>query len=99
MKSFFCSFPKIFLTSFLPEYCNDDIWIIKRTKLLRICKDDLYFRQSLLFSGTPCPDMNAIYNRHCFNYFGKARVINPVVSGAISKVIRYMKVSKEKMNE
>ena len=46
-----------------------------------------YYRQSLLFSGTPCPDMNAIYNRHCFNYFGKARVINPVVSGAISKVI------------
>ena len=64
----------------------------ERTSLIDQWFYSALFRQSLLFSSTPCPEINAVLNRDCFNYFGKARVVNPVNSANICKVLRYSNI-------
>jgi len=45
-----------------------------------------YYRQTVLVSSVPFPELNSVYNRHCHNYNGRVRVVNPVESSAISRV-------------
>lgn len=45
-----------------------------------------YYRQTLIFSSFPLPEINAIFNKKCFNYTGSVRSVNPITSGAIVNV-------------
>lgn len=45
-----------------------------------------YYRQSLIFSSYPQPEINAFFNKKCHNYAGKVKVTNPVSKGTICKV-------------
>ncbi|XP_060534751.1 U3 small nucleolar RNA-associated protein 25 homolog [Cylas formicarius] len=45
-----------------------------------------YYRQTLIFSSIAIPELNSIFNKKCFNYAGKARIINRIVSGSINGV-------------
>jgi U3 small nucleolar RNA-associated protein 25 len=33
-----------------------------------------YYRQTLIFSAIPAPQINGLFNKHCFNYEGKVQV-------------------------
>ncbi|XP_015587698.1 digestive organ expansion factor homolog [Cephus cinctus] len=46
-----------------------------------------YYRQSLIFSSVQLPEINAIFNKKCFNYAGKVKVSNPISSGAVCQVL------------
>ncbi|NP_001026222.2 U3 small nucleolar RNA-associated protein 25 homolog [Gallus gallus] len=46
-----------------------------------------YYRQTLLFSALQDPQINAIFNKHCFNYVGQVAVRNVPLSGSISRVV------------
>lgn len=46
-----------------------------------------YYRQTLIFCSIPLPEIHAIFNKRCHNYAGKARVVNPVVSGSVCQVV------------
>ncbi|XP_046435035.1 U3 small nucleolar RNA-associated protein 25 homolog [Neodiprion fabricii] len=46
-----------------------------------------FYRQTLIFSGVPLPEIHAIFNKRCFNYAGKARVVNPVTSGTVCQTV------------
>lgn len=46
-----------------------------------------YYRQTLVFSAYPLPQITAVVNRKCKNYAGKVCVINPVLTGTISQVV------------
>lgn len=45
-----------------------------------------YYRQTLIFSSIALPEINAIFNKKCVNYAGKAVISNPVLNGTIKKV-------------
>lgn len=47
-----------------------------------------YYRQTVLISGVAMPELNAIFNKSCWNYVGKVRVSNPVPAfgGSICRV-------------
>jgi len=46
-----------------------------------------HYRQTLLFSGVPAPELNALWNSKCLNYKGKVRIANPVAgSGSLDRV-------------
>ncbi|XP_012265975.2 U3 small nucleolar RNA-associated protein 25 homolog [Athalia rosae] len=46
-----------------------------------------YYRQTLIFSGVPLPEILAIFNKRCLNYAGKARVVSKVLSGSVCQVV------------
>ncbi|CAH2254601.1 digestive organ expansion factor homolog [Pelobates cultripes] len=46
-----------------------------------------YYRQTLLFSALQEPQINSIFNKHCFNYSGQVAVRNMPVIGSISQVV------------
>jgi len=47
-----------------------------------------YYRQTLIFSGLPFPELNSVWNNICVNYKGKVRVANPVPgTGALARVL------------
>lgn len=46
-----------------------------------------YYRQTLVFTAYPLPQISALVNRKCRNYAGKVCIINPVLSGTISQVV------------
>ncbi|XP_048794362.1 U3 small nucleolar RNA-associated protein 25 homolog isoform X1 [Lagopus muta] len=46
-----------------------------------------YYRQTLLFSALQDPQINSIFNKHCFNYMGQVAVRNVPLSGSISRVV------------
>ncbi|KAM3930060.1 U3 small nucleolar RNA-associated protein 25 homolog [Leptodactylus fuscus] len=46
-----------------------------------------YYRQTLLFSALQDPQINSIFNKHCFNYSGQVAVRNMPVTGSISQVL------------
>ncbi|KAE8600572.1 hypothetical protein XENTR_v10013317 [Xenopus tropicalis] len=46
-----------------------------------------YYRQTLLFSSLQEPQINSIFNKHCFNYCGQVAVRNMPVTGSISHVV------------
>ncbi|KAF7415192.1 hypothetical protein HZH68_003681 [Vespula germanica] len=46
-----------------------------------------YYRQTLIFSSIQLPEIHSIFNKRCFNYAGKAKVVNPIFPGSISQII------------
>eukprot|EP00075_Anas_platyrhynchos_P019540 XP_027308793.1 digestive organ expansion factor homolog [Anas platyrhynchos] len=46
-----------------------------------------YYRQTLLFSALQDPQINSIFNKHCFNYTGQVAVRNVPLIGSISRVV------------
>lgn len=46
-----------------------------------------YYRQTLIFSSIHVPEIYGVFNKKCYNYAGKAKVINPVSSGSICQVV------------
>lgn len=46
-----------------------------------------YYRQTLIFSGIQLPEIHSVFNRRCFNYAGKVKVVNPIYPGSICQII------------
>lgn len=46
-----------------------------------------YYRQTLIFSSIHVPEIYGIFNKKCYNYAGKVKIINPVSSGSICQVL------------
>ncbi|XP_003707378.2 U3 small nucleolar RNA-associated protein 25 homolog [Megachile rotundata] len=46
-----------------------------------------YYRQTLIFSSIHVPEIYGIFNKKCYNYAGKVKVINPITSGSICQVV------------
>ncbi|NXY52675.1 DIEXF factor, partial [Callaeas wilsoni] len=46
-----------------------------------------YYRQTLLFSALQDPQINSVFNKHCFNYSGQVAVRNVPRTGSISHVV------------
>ncbi|KFV64374.1 Digestive organ expansion factor, partial [Dryobates pubescens] len=46
-----------------------------------------YYRQTLLFSALQHPQINSIFNKHCFNYVGQVAVRNVPLRGSISQIV------------
>ncbi|XP_054011268.1 U3 small nucleolar RNA-associated protein 25 homolog [Hylaeus anthracinus] len=46
-----------------------------------------YYRQTLIFSSIHVPEIYGIFNKRCYNYAGKIKVINPVSPGSICHVV------------
>ncbi|XP_053568343.1 U3 small nucleolar RNA-associated protein 25 homolog [Bombina bombina] len=46
-----------------------------------------YYRQTLLFSALQEPQINSIFNKHCFNYCGQVTVRNMAITGSICQVV------------
>ncbi|XP_069787269.1 U3 small nucleolar RNA-associated protein 25 homolog [Narcine bancroftii] len=46
-----------------------------------------YYRQTLIFSALQNPQINSIYNKHCFNYKGQVAVRNMPQTGSICHVV------------
>ncbi|KAM8946120.1 U3 small nucleolar RNA-associated protein 25 homolog isoform 2-T2 [Pelodytes ibericus] len=46
-----------------------------------------YYRQTLLFSALQEPQINSIFNKHCFNYDGQVAVRNMPATGSICQVM------------
>ncbi|XP_043255594.1 U3 small nucleolar RNA-associated protein 25 homolog isoform X2 [Colletes gigas] len=46
-----------------------------------------YYRQTLIFSSIHVPEIYGIFNKRCYNYAGKIKVINPISPGSICHVV------------
>lgn len=46
-----------------------------------------YYRQTLIFSSIHVPEIYGVFNKKCYNYAGKVKVINPVSPGSICQVV------------
>merc|ERR1712141_725114 len=46
-----------------------------------------YYRQTLIFSSLNLPEVNALFNKKCWNFCGRVKNINTVVHGSICQVI------------
>lgn len=46
-----------------------------------------YYRQTLIFSSLMLPEINSIFNKRCFNYAGKVKIVNPIEFGCIGQVV------------
>uniref|UniRef100_A0A8C6ZGV2 U3 small nucleolar RNA-associated protein 25 homolog n=3 Tax=Nothoprocta perdicaria TaxID=30464 RepID=A0A8C6ZGV2_NOTPE len=58
-----------------------------RVRMLNLNNWSKYYRQTLLFSALPDPQINSIFNKHCFNYMGQVAVRNIPQIGSISQVV------------
>ncbi|XP_065606711.1 U3 small nucleolar RNA-associated protein 25 homolog [Cyrtonyx montezumae] len=58
-----------------------------RVRMLNLNNWSKYYRQTLLFSALPDPQINAVFNKHCFNYMGQVAVRNVPLCGSISRVV------------
>jgi len=45
-----------------------------------------HYRQTLLFSSIPAPEFSNLWSRHCSNYMGRVRVVNPL-AGQLAMVV------------
>lgn len=45
-----------------------------------------YYRQTLLFSSIQAPQINNVFNKHCFNYEGKIQIKNTDQIGKICQI-------------
>jgi len=45
-----------------------------------------FYCQTVIFSSVMCPEHSALMSRHCNNYAGQVRVLDPMVKGTINKV-------------
>uniref|UniRef100_A0A8C5N1N6 U3 small nucleolar RNA-associated protein 25 homolog n=1 Tax=Leptobrachium leishanense TaxID=445787 RepID=A0A8C5N1N6_9ANUR len=46
-----------------------------------------FYRQTLLFSALQEPQINSIFNKHCFNYSGQVAVRNMPLTGSICHIV------------
>ncbi|KAI5706526.1 hypothetical protein M8J75_009000 [Diaphorina citri] len=46
-----------------------------------------YYRQTLVFSSLLLPPISALFGKKCSNYEGKVQVLNPRLTGTISRVV------------
>ncbi|KGL83571.1 Digestive organ expansion factor, partial [Tinamus guttatus] len=58
-----------------------------RVRMLNLNNWSKYYRQTLLFSALQNPQINSIFNKHCFNYTGQVAVRNIPQIGSISHVV------------
>uniref|UniRef100_A0A8C8SDD1 U3 small nucleolar RNA-associated protein 25 homolog n=1 Tax=Pelusios castaneus TaxID=367368 RepID=A0A8C8SDD1_9SAUR len=58
-----------------------------RVRMLNLNNWSKYYRQTLLFSALQDPQINSIFNKHCFNYRGQVAVRNIPLIGSISRVV------------
>ncbi|XP_061334791.1 U3 small nucleolar RNA-associated protein 25 homolog isoform X2 [Pezoporus flaviventris] len=58
-----------------------------RVRMLNLNNWCRYYRQTLLFSALQDPQVNSVFNKHCFNYTGQVAVRNVPLSGSISRVV------------
>ncbi|KAJ7407049.1 Digestive organ expansion factor like protein [Willisornis vidua] len=58
-----------------------------RVRMLNLNNWCRYYRQTLLFSALQNPQINSVFNKHCFNYAGQVAVRNLPLTGSISHVV------------
>ncbi|NXE89105.1 DIEXF factor, partial [Menura novaehollandiae] len=58
-----------------------------RVRMLNLNNWSRYYRQTLLFSALQDPQINSVFNKHCFNYVGQVAVRNVPLTGSISHVV------------
>ncbi|XP_025065094.1 digestive organ expansion factor homolog isoform X4 [Alligator sinensis] len=58
-----------------------------RVRMLNLNNWSKYYRQTLLFSALQDPQINSIFNKHCFNYRGQVAVRNVPMTGSINHVV------------
>ncbi|NXQ12015.1 DIEXF factor, partial [Peucedramus taeniatus] len=58
-----------------------------RVRMLNLNNWSKYYRQTLLFSALQDPQINSVFNKHCFNYVGQVAVRNVPLTGSISHVV------------
>ncbi|NXL75324.1 DIEXF factor, partial [Leptocoma aspasia] len=58
-----------------------------RVRMLNLNNWSKYYRQTLLFSALQEPQINSVFNKHCFNYVGQVAVRNVPLTGSISHVV------------
>ncbi|XP_048155654.1 U3 small nucleolar RNA-associated protein 25 homolog isoform X3 [Corvus hawaiiensis] len=58
-----------------------------RVRMLNLNNWSKYYRQTLLFSALQDPQINSVFNKHCFNYAGQVAVRNMPLTGSISHVV------------
>ncbi|CAI9592286.1 unnamed protein product [Staurois parvus] len=58
-----------------------------RVRMWNLSNWSKYYRQTLLFSSLQEPQINSIFNKHCFNYNGQVAVKNIPKTGCISQVL------------
>uniref|UniRef100_A0A8C3R439 U3 small nucleolar RNA-associated protein 25 homolog n=1 Tax=Cyanoderma ruficeps TaxID=181631 RepID=A0A8C3R439_9PASS len=58
-----------------------------RVRMLNLNNWCKYYRQTLLFSALQDPQINSVFNKHCFNYTGQVAVCNVPLTGSISHVV------------
>ncbi|XP_041353116.1 digestive organ expansion factor homolog [Gigantopelta aegis] len=46
-----------------------------------------FYRQTISLSSVFCPEINAVFNKHCYNYAGKIQFIRKPENGAICQII------------
>uniref|UniRef100_A0A8C5TA80 U3 small nucleolar RNA-associated protein 25 homolog n=1 Tax=Malurus cyaneus samueli TaxID=2593467 RepID=A0A8C5TA80_9PASS len=58
-----------------------------RVRMLNLNNWSKYYRQTLLFSALQDPQINSVFNKHCFNYVGQVAIRNVPLTGSISHVV------------
>ncbi|XP_077341839.1 U3 small nucleolar RNA-associated protein 25 homolog [Lithobates pipiens] len=58
-----------------------------RVRMWSLSNWSKYYRQTLLFSALQEPQINSIFNKHCFNYNGQVAVKNIPKTGSICQVL------------
>ncbi|NXN08071.1 DIEXF factor, partial [Indicator maculatus] len=58
-----------------------------RVRMLNLNNWSRYYRQTLLFSALQDPQINSIFNKHCFNYVGQVAIRNVPLNGSISQIV------------
>ncbi|KAM4693895.1 U3 small nucleolar RNA-associated protein 25 homolog isoform 2-T2 [Discoglossus pictus] len=58
-----------------------------RVRMWNLSNWSKYYRQTLIFSALLEPQINSIFNKHCFNYCGQVAVRNVPVTGSICHVV------------
>ena len=48
-----------------------------------------YYRQTLLFSSLNLPEVNAVFNKKCWNFCGRIKIMNPIVNGSICQIVTH----------
>jgi len=57
-----------------------------RVRLWSLDGQAKFYRQTVLLSGVPAPEINSLWNKTCLNYMGKVKVMNEVV-GEMGRVV------------
>lgn len=57
-----------------------------------------FFRQTLLFSQLPCPEIKAVMTKYCRNFSGHVLACNPTVDGSICQVATQLQQVYQRIN-